>query len=140
MNLVDQEWTQKFIRSIFKPLQIGFFEPSLVCSVKIRKVASFSVSYSFWSRGTDDQEWRIILIHSIVKPFPIDFSTQNWYLGWKSDQLHRNQFQTLFDQEEPVIKNGWTWLIKNGRKNSFGATLNPYISIFRSKFSLYGEN
>ena len=24
MNLVDQEWTQKFIRSIFKPLQIGF--------------------------------------------------------------------------------------------------------------------
>ena len=24
MNLVDQEWTQKFIRSIFKPLHIDF--------------------------------------------------------------------------------------------------------------------
>lgn len=50
-----------------------FFDPTLVSSVKVWSIASFSVSHFFWSKGTDDQEWRNILINRIVKLFPIDF-------------------------------------------------------------------
>ena len=56
MNVVDQEWTQKFIRSIFKPLQIGFLN-------------------------------------------------QIYFVVWKLEKSHHFLFRTLFDQEEPMIKN-----------------------------------
>ena len=40
----------------FETISNRFLVPKLVCSEKIRLIASFSVSDSFSSRGTD-QEW-----------------------------------------------------------------------------------
>ena len=61
----------------FDTISNRFLVPKLVYSKKIRSIASISVSDSFSSRGADHQEcWRA-LSRIILKPFPIDFSSQN---------------------------------------------------------------
>ena len=82
-----------------------FLDPTLICSENIRLIALILVSDSFSSRGTHNQEYWRTISRIILKPFPIDFSSQNQFIVSKSGQSHHFQFRSLFHQEEPM-KNG----------------------------------
>ena len=104
MKVVDHEQTQKFMWKDFETISYRFFGPKLFYSVKVRQIESFSFSDYFSSIIIDHQEWMRKLSRSILKVFPIDFSTQNSFVERKSDQSHQFEFRTLFHQEEPIIK------------------------------------
>ena len=61
----------------FETLSNQFLDPKLVYSEKIRSIVSIAVLESLPSRGTDHQEWKKTLSQIILKPFSIDFSSQN---------------------------------------------------------------
>ena len=54
--------------------------------------------------GTDHQEWRPKSSRINLKPVSIDFSCQNWFIGWFSTNLEYFRFSDSFLSREPMIK------------------------------------
>ena len=125
----------------FQTFSNRILDPNLVYSKKIRSIASISVLDSFSSRGTDYQECRKKLSQIILKPFPINSSSQNQFIIRKSGQSHQFQFQTLFHQEEPIIKNLFIYLFMSLGYDHQGSLIvvvhQVYMRIVKIQLSMY---
>ena len=113
----------------FETISNRFLDPKLVYSEKIKSIVSIRVSDSFSSKGTDHQKcWRT-LSRIILKPFPIDFSSQNQFIVRKSGQSHRFQFRTFF------IKRSQSQRIQENTKSDHFETISNRFLVPRLVFN-----